>query len=531
MSILESMKSFVVLAANGVSDYALRPFTQGGSTALASALERTSRFPDYAGTIITAAAEQCAAIQKYCDDVQPSTLPPVRVIPVAEHTAAAFFKALSPFAAEVDHIFIAWADAPFLDSEGARQLYTQHCTYKAEYSFADGYPEGLLPQIVAAGLVPILAAFPFAAEAPLDRSFLFDTIKKDINSYDLETMIAPDDMRHLRLAFYTDTKASWLLCRRFTGITAENYAAYITERQEYLRPLPAYYGIELISYHPLRSIYRPKLFPEKFDDSCCMDFEAAARLIDEIASFSESAVISLSLYGEPLLHPHFATIVALILNHRNLSVLIETSGIGEKTATDLEYFNQLAQVYRDVLPRSNGRLPIYWIVDIDAVGSKTYGAVHQLSDEDAERSLKQAVTFADQLAKVFPKAVWVQMTRMNENEAELEPFYRLWEKREAKPLIQKYDHLCVALPDRRPADISPLKRHPCWHLKRDMSICTDGTVPLCKEDVNRSVVLGNAFTMPLETIWENGQDFYRGQIQSCYKGVCEHCDEYYTYNF
>ena len=531
MPILESMKSFVVLAANGISDYALRPLTQGGCAALASALERTSHFPDYAGTIITAAADQCAAIQKYCADVQLSALPPVQVVPVAEHTAAAFFKALIPFAAEADHIFIAWADAPFLDSVGAAQLYAQHCTYKAEYSFADGYPEGLLPQIVSAGLVPILAALPFSAEVPLNRSFLFDTVKKDINSYDLETMIAPEDVRHLRLAFYTDTKASWLLCRHFAGITAENYAAYIAERQEFLRPLPAYYGIELIAYHPLRSIYRPKLFPEKFDDSCCMDFECAARLIEAIADFSESAVISLSLYGEPLLHPQFVTIVEQILNHRHLSVLIETSGIVEKTAAYLEDFDRLVQICRDIPPRSNGRLPIYWIVDIDAAGSKTYGAVHQLPDESAERCLKQAATFADRLATVFPKAVWVQMTRMNENEAELEPFYRLWEKREAKPLIQKYDHFCGQLPDRRPADISPLKRYPCWHLKRDLSICTDGTVPLCKEDINRSVVLGNAFTMPLETIWENGRRLYSDQIQSCYKGVCEHCDEYYTYNF
>ncbi|UTC48495.1 spiro-SPASM protein [Treponema vincentii] len=531
------MKSFVVLAANGISDYAMQPLTEGGYTALASALERTSRFPDYAGTIITAEAERCTEIQKYCGEVRPAALPPVQVVPVAEHTAAAFFQALSPFAAEADHLFIAWADAPFLDSSGAAQLYAQHCTYKAEYSFADGYPEGLLPQIVAAGLVPILAALPFAAEVPLNRSFLFDTIKKDINSYDLETMIAPDDVRYLRLAFYTGDKASWLLCRHFAGITAENYAAHISERLEYLRTLPAYYGIEITAYHPLHSIYRPKLFPEHFDLSCCMDVEYAVRLIDAIAAFSESAVISLSLYGEPLLHPHFAAIAAQILNHRNLSVLIETSGITEQPADteqavdNAPYFDRLAQVCRNAPPRSNGHLPVYWIVDVDAAGSKTYGAVHQLSDEDAERCLKQAVTFADRLAQVFPKAVWVQMTRMNENEVELEPFYRLWEKREAKPLIQKYDHLCGALPDRRPADIAPLHRHPCWHLKRDMSICTDGTVPLCKEDYNRSVVLGNAFTMPLETIWQNGQDFYREQIQSCYKGVCEHCDEYYTYNF
>ena len=185
-------------------------------------------------------------------------------------------------------------------------------------------------------------------------------------------MIAPEDVRHLRLAFYTDTKASWLLCRHFAGITAENYAAYIAERQEFLRPLPAYYGIELIAYHPLRSIYRPKLFPEKFDDSCCMDFECAARLIEAIADFSESAVISLSLYGEPLLHPQFVTIVGQILNHRHLSVLIETSGIVEKTAAYLEDFDRLVQICRDIPPRSNGRLPIYWIVDIDAAGAVSH---------------------------------------------------------------------------------------------------------------------------------------------------------------
>ena len=123
------------------------------------------------------------------------------------------------------------------------------------------------------------------------------------------------------------------------------------------------------------------------------------------------------------------------------------------------------------------------------------------------------------------------MTRMNENEAELEPFYRFWEKRDAQPLIQKYDHICGMLPDRRPADISPLERHPCWHLKRDMAICNDGVVPLCKDDCACSVMLGNAFTIPLETIWERGQRFYREQLKSCYKGVCRNCDEYYTYNF
>ena len=526
LPILNSMKSLIVLQAAGISDYAFQSLIEGGASAFTSALERTMRFPDYAGTIITAAEGQCGTIQKYCD-----TLPTdVRIVPVAEHTAASFFKSIIPFTAEADHIFIVWADSPFLDAAGAEQLYTQHCKYKAEYSFADGYPEGLLPQIVASGLIPILAALPHTAELSLNRSFLFDTVKKDINSYDLETMIAPEDVRYLRLAFYSDTKAAWMLCKRFSGITIENYATYIAERQEYLRPLPAYYGIEITGYHPLHSIYRPDLFPKAFSPSCCMDIERILKLIEDIAAFSETAVISLSLYGEPLLHPNFATVVAKILTYPNLSALIETSGISE-TQCDLTYFKTLADIVRSAPARTNNRLPIYWIIDIDAVGSKTYGAVHRLPDETAECYLKQAATFAEQLAPLFPKAVWAQMTRMNENENELEPFFRLWEKQPAQPLIQKYDHLCGALPDRRPADISPLERRPCWHLKRDLSICSDGTVPFCKEDIKRSRVLGNVFTDTLEVIWEKGMRFYHEQIKSCYEGVCKHCDEYYTYNF
>ena len=530
MPILDNMKSLVVLSANGICDYAFLPLTEESDSAFTSALKRAVCFPDYTNLIITAPEAQYGNLQKRCADFQSKHSIPsgsIRIIQTEAQTAAAFFAALKPFAAEVDHVFIAWADAPFLDAAGAEQLYRQHCTYKAEYSFADGYPEGLLPHIIASGLVPILAELPHAAEVPFNRTCLFDTIKKDINSYDLETMIAPDDVRSLRLAFYTDTKAAWNMCKHFTGITAQNYAAHIAERQEYLRPLPAYYGIEIAAYHPVHSIYRPDIFAPAFSPDCCMDSDRMLPVIDAIADFSETAVISLSLYGEPLLHPDCAKIVKHILSYPHLSVLIETSGLA---GTD-ELYAEIAGIVQAAPLRQNNRLPLYWIVFIDAAGSKLYGAVHRLPEAEAERCLKQAATAADTLSRLFPKAVWAQITRMNENEAELEPFYRLWEKREAQPLIQKYDHICSLLPDRRPADISPLERLPCWHLKRDMSICNDGSVPLCKEDCGKSIILGNVFTDPLAAIWEKGREYYQNHLRADYKGLCEHCDEYYTYNF
>lgn len=529
MPILGNMKSFVVLLANGISDYAFEPLTEGGLSAFAFAVERALQLPDYAGLIVTAADEQGEKIQKVCAALCETSLQidHIPVVPVRENSAAALFQAVQPFTAEADHVFFVWADAPFLDTAAAEQLYGQHCKYKAEYSFADGYPEGLIPQITAAGLIGILAALPHASEMQFSRNFLFDTIKKDINSYDLETMIAPDDVRNLRLSFYTDTKGAWMTCKLFTGVTAENYASYIYERQEHLRPLPAYYGIEITAYHPLKSLYRPNLFADSFTVDCCMDIDRVKKIVNSIADFSETAVISLSLYGEPLLHPDCAAIIEYILSYPGLSVLIETSALAGR----LDWYQAVAEIVRRASPRKNNRLPVYWVVFIDALSSKMYGKIHRLSDEDAEQCLKQAVTAAEQLAGLFPHAVWAQIIRMNENEPELEPFYRFWEKRTTKPLIQKYDHICGMLPDRRPADISPLHRHPCWHLKRDVSVCNDGTVPLCKADCKKSVILGNIFTDTLDSLWQKGHAYYKKHLHSDYKGLCEHCDEYYTYNF
>ena len=51
-----------------------------------------------------------------------------------------------------------------------------------------------------------------------------------------------------------------------------------------------------------------------------------------------------------------------------------------------------------------------------------------------------------------------------------------------------------------------MKRFPCWHLKRDMAILIDGTVPLCREDVRAEHPQGNALTEDLAAIWERRRD-------------------------
>ncbi|MEJ5190251.1 MAG: SPASM domain-containing protein, partial [Breznakiellaceae bacterium] len=80
-------------------------------------------------------------------------------------------------------------------------------------------------------------------------------------------------------------------------------------------------------------------------------------------------------------------------------------------------------------------------------------------------------------------------------------------------------------------DLSPLHRFPCWHLKRDLTVLLDGSVPLCREDLKREHVLGNLFHQPIEEIWERMGKVYLDHTQEKYPALCERCDEYYTYNF
>jgi len=85
------------------------------------------------------------------------------------------------------------------------------------------------------------------------------------------------------------------------------------------------------------------------------------------------------------------------------------------------------------------------------------------------------------------------------------------------------------------ADLSPVKRCPCWHIQRDMNILLDGRVPYCRENLaalkGGAEVLGNAFSDDLSLVWEKGAALYNGHCKAEYPGICALCDEYYTYNF
>jgi spiro-SPASM protein len=523
--IRKCMKTICVLFAGQATKHAFSPLI-GGPSAFDRALERAQAFPDVARVLVLSSAPLSSSSTVAFDQRTQD-----------RWTVSSFFSVLAMESAGFDHAFVFWADVPFIDPKLTDSLYRKHLRYAAEYTFADGYPYGLAPEILAGGLLPILSGLTKDCADSVSRTAIFDAVKRDINSFDIETEIAPTDLRQLRLELACDTKRNAMLCESLEGITAENYAERAKSRGFALRTLPSFYAVQVAAKCPFECLYCP------YPDFCqsgkgrspgkkateldaYMPRSSFAALLDKITDFSEDAVVSLSLWGECSYHPEIAGLVADVLARPSLSVLIETTGIGWSRAS----LDSIAAAVRASSPRANGQNPINWIVSLDAVGSALYGQAHGLAD-GATAPLRDAMAFTQDAAALFPGMVWPQMVRMNENEAELEPFYRFWKEKLGRVIVQKHDHFCRSIPDRRVADLSPLVRTPCWHLKRDMCILLDGTVPFCREDLYASRSCGNALADDLESIWAGNRSLYEQHVCGIHEGMCGACDEYYTYNF
>ncbi len=437
-----------------------------------------------------------------------------------------------------DTIIFSFDDLPFIDVEVTRKLLEQHETYHSEYTFADGYPYGFAPEVVNAQALAIMAKLAesnlkAAGEKLVSRTGIYDFIKNDINSFEVETLIAPADWRLLRLSFSAGSKSDFLsslalfkACNgTITSIDELSKLASITP--DVLKTVPKFYNIQISDKVNAKAIYSPLCAGLNASDKL-MAYDDFATLIKKIADFSEEAVISLSVYGEPLSHPDFLKFAETVLSYKGLSLFIETDGlnISPELCNELK---TLASKYPACQNSPYQKLMI--AVQLDAVSAAGYKKVHEkASDKDYETAV-QSVSL---LSAALPGSVYPQFIRMNENEAELEAFFRYWNEKTSPTagnfIIQKYDSMAGLLPERKPADLSPLERNVCWHLRRDMTILSDGSVPPCRTCLMAGAV-GNVFKEDLETVWHKNDDILKTHIENKLNEKCGNCDEFYTFNF
>lgn len=438
---------------------------------------------------------------------------------------------------EAENIIFAWADQPFVNFEITEKIINDHNEFAGEYTFAEGYPVGLCPEVINAGTCRILSQLSDSVKKEFGlqrvcRTSVFDLIKTDINSFEVETVISDVDYRLFRMNFNCGTKNNMLACKELFSMgilneSIEEISAKASENVKILKTVPSYYNISITDYCSRKSIYIPSEM-ERDRDSSCMPLEQFKELVKKISLFSETAVVSLSAWGEACAHPNFVEIVKAVLSEPGLSVLIETDGLHVTEDMCREIKEKLASV-PELIDGGAGSEKIYWIVKLDAASKEKYSEVNNGCD-----GFEKAYSAVTLLSKYFAGAVYPQFVRMNENEEELEKFYRFWSDKNSpsggKLIVQKYSSCCKKLAERKPADLSPLERNPCWHIRRDLTVLSDGTVCFCREMLRQNAV-GNVFTDPLENLWDKLTEEVQNHMKNKYSEMCGKCDEFYTFSF
>ncbi|MDR3167611.1 MAG: spiro-SPASM protein, partial [Treponema sp.] len=489
------MNALAVLYGGALSGEAYESVFSG-KNALSLALERGAAFPGV-GKLVLLTGEPHAS-----RGIPAPGSAALEVLTAPEWTKKKLLDTLASLSAGFDLTYFAWADCPFLDPVLAGAIAERHLKYAAEYSYADGWPYGFAPEILAPGVAGILAKIIGEQDGPVERDALFSVIQRDINAFDIETEIAPADLRVHRLSLSADSRRNLLLLTRLAdaGLSgASGIEGLIGERPELLRTLPVFYPIQvtdscpqscaLCPYGPSGQSSSPGknfLDPPRFED-----------LLDRITAFSGDAVIDLSLWGELGLHPEKMKLIGGVLDRPGLSLVIETSGLGWSPG-EFEEAAALAAASRKIASRRFPP-PLSWIVSLDAQDPERYRQIRGAG-------YTQAVENSKAIQALFPGDTYVQAVRVKGFEDDIEAFYRFWKERGMNIIIQKYDHFCGALPKLQASDLSPVIRRPCWHLLRDMPVLLNGDVPVCREDLaalrgqGAKPILGNIFSESPETI-------------------------------
>ena len=425
-------------------------------------------------------------------------------------------KTLEDLGGEFEHIFYLFGDTPLLDAAISEKMYANHIRYFTQYTFADGFPLGLTPEIIKTSSISMMRKLAEEHETQIQRDSIFSVIQKDINAFDIETEIAGNDQRLLRISLSADNKRNYLQLESLIKAGAEDLESTVRAVEKnghFFRTIPAYASIQIINGCPQACSYCP--FPqfggailEQRTEMSLQQFEV---IIDKLHAFTEDLVVNISLWGEPSLHSKVPDLAEAVWAKPGFSLLVETSGVGWQE-----------EQMRRMVDAGGNRLR--WIVSLDAIDEALYRDLRGEGFEEAQKT-------ASLLIELCPDNAHVQAVRLKQSEDRLESFYRSWKEKTDNVIIQKYDHFSGLLPERKVTDLSPLVRMPCWHLKRDLSILLDGTVPVCREDTNKSLVLGNIFHDTVENIWSRGTEWYLKHLKAEYPTLCRQCDEYYTYNF
>jgi spiro-SPASM protein len=430
----------------------------------------------------------------------------IKNVIVTEKNPFNILKTIVDEAKNSDDIVVFDAANPFYDTNYIEDMLKRHNSYMSDYTYGIGFPEGLLPTIVNKDILKEMTRL-VENDDVIKKDYLYYTLSKDINAFDIETFLSDDDLRVYRIKFGLNDEGEELFTDKMfenfgSNFTVKSLCEYLTKNPDSTYTIPYMIDLELTNQSPIKSIYLPENAERKSE----LSFELAKKIISSGKKINHDIRIILGGIGDPVSSKDFLKILEFISNE-NINCVVETTGSGIN-AGFVEKINNF------------NKEKIIFVVKLDCYDEPTYKIIHP----DGNFSGTQE---AIKLLKDTGFKTYKQVVRIHENEVEIEKYVR---NKEAEDLIvKKFSTFCKTLPDKKVVDLSPLERIPCFHLRREIYVKSTGEVTFCMFSLNEKI--GDFNKEEIGSIIEKLKKAYEENAKCNYKDFCKSCDDYYLFNF
>jgi spiro-SPASM protein len=428
----------------------------------------------------------------------------VKNVVLPDPTPGRLLQTIEKESKQAETIVVVNAGSPFFDKSFLEGMLGRHEQFVADYTTGIGYPEGLVPSIVQKEIIRELV--PLVSEdTELTRDWLFHAVSKDINAFDIETILSEVDLRLYRLSIgslddgevqLTSTVADKI----GSGSSIEQIVNHLESNRDDYYTTIYMTTLQLTTEMPTSPSFLPAL-----SGSEKLTLGTVKKLIPMLQRINSSMHVVLGGNGEPLAHPDIESIIQ-VLTETGLRVIVETYG-----QTEIETIKSWTWLDPGM---------VWFVVALDASTAETYTKMHPGGSWNSANELVSKLLDSGYTA--FRK-----VTRVAENELEIESFIRNGDTENL--IIRKYSSYCGTLPDRVVVDLSPLKRIPCFHLRRELFIAADGSVPICQ--YCPASTIGSILESDMDDILSALAESYRKNAREEYETCCSSCDDYYIFNF
>jgi len=433
----------------------------------------------------------------------------------------------------------------FFDIETNKYILNESIKYDIQYYYGEGFPEGIIGQVAKGEIFEDIMKLSKPSDQ-VKKNFVFDILLRNISQFDLDLIEGIENYEAYRtsctLSKKEDLPVIFSLYSYFGNFEIK-YDYTLSPEQNLSRIAqmvkdPEKYNLInhkqindfFINNKTLTRTYPKGIFME-ISSSCqfsCIHcpYPSGLERIQPFLSleqtkkiketnplvFKDTSII-LGGMGEPFDNKECIEIINYL--SREHKVYIETNGSGFTS---------------DVMKKIINPGKVIFIISMDADTEEIYKKLGK------KMSFKKLETFIKYYLENYPDNFFIQFVRMHENDDELENFYEKWKKYEDNIIFRKYNNYSNFLENREVADLTPVDRYPCFHLRRDFYILSDGRVALCKSDLNGKIIdyslldnldKENNMLIP----WQKSDLFYENHCQKKYHELCRNCNEFYTFYF